>query len=79
MGLYEQILLRGIEAGEIQTVLTDSGHAWLEGKCYRALKEIQAVLNDDTLDDPECFMRIEQIVEIFERLGSNGGTRHDFG
>ena len=79
MGLYEQILLRGIEAGEIQTILTDSGQAWLEGKCYHALKEIQTVLNDDSLDDPECFMRIEQIVEIFERLGSNGGTRHDFG
>ncbi len=47
-------------------------------RCCQALGEIREVLDDCTLDDPSCFQRIEQIVEIYERLGSNGGSRHDF-
>ena len=33
------------------------------------LKEIQSILNDDTLDDPECFYRIDAIVSAFHRVG----------
>lgn len=44
----------------------------------RALEEIRGVLDDDRLDDPECFRRIEEIVKIYEKIGSNAGTRHDF-
>ena len=47
--------------------------------CYRTLKKIKAVIEDPTLDDPECFERIEKIMEIFEELGSKIPTRHDFG
>lgn len=79
MGLFEQIILKGLEKGELQITLSDEGRKWVEVKCYEALQKIQSVLNDDSLDDPECFMKIEQVVEIFEQLGSNGGTRHDFG
>ena len=32
----------------------------------------------DTLEDKECFMRIEGIVNLFEEMGSGCGTRHDF-
>lgn len=46
--------------------------------CCQALHEIREVLDDDTLDDPACFHRIEKIVTIYENLGSNGGSRHDF-
>ena len=41
-------------------------------------KEIRAVLDDETLEDPACFQRIEEIVGICERLGMGGGSRHDF-
>lgn len=44
----------------------------------QALKEIRDVLDDDTLDDPECFQRIEKIVEIYESFGADAGSRHDF-
>ena len=44
----------------------------------RALEEIRRVLDDDRLDDQECFARIEEIVKIYEKIGSNAGTRHDF-
>ena len=47
--------------------------------CYRALEQIQAILKDDSLTDPECFQRIEAIVRVYEDLGGGGGSRHDFG
>lgn len=37
------------------------------------------MIEDDGLDDPACFQKIEAIVRVFETLGSNGGNRHDFG
>ena len=36
-------------------------------------------LEDDSLEDSECFYRIEEIVCVFEGLGSDCGSRHDFG
>lgn len=47
-------------------------------RCCQALKEIRDVLDDGTLNDPDCFRRIEKIVEIYEALGAGGGSRHDF-
>lgn len=47
--------------------------------CYQALREIKAILEDEDLEDCECFMKIEKIVRILEQMGSNGGFRHDFG
>ena len=39
------------------------------------LKEIQTILNDETLDDPQCFYRIDAIVSAFHRAGLDT-TRH---
>lgn len=50
-----------------------------ESACCKALREIRGILNDDTLDDRECFARIEQVVSVFEDLGPGAGSRHDFG
>lgn len=44
-----------------------------------ALRNIQEILADDTLDDPACFHRIESIVSLLEDLGISCGGRHDFG
>ena len=49
------------------------------GESDRALQKIKAVIDDDSLDDPNCFYKIEAIVALFEALGSDGGSRHDFG
>lgn len=45
----------------------------------RALRKIQEILSDDTLDDPACFHRIEAIVSLLEDMGLSCGGRHDFG
>ena len=50
---------------------------WL--KCYQAIQAIRRVLSDDSLEDPECFFRIEEIVYALEEAGADGGGRHDFG
>ena len=51
----------------------------LDSECYNALEKIKRIVEDDSLDDPECFMKIEEIVRTLEALGSSGGSRHDFG
>ena len=40
-----------------------------------ALHEIRAILDDETLDDFQC---VEAIVQVYEKIGANGGSRHDF-
>lgn len=45
----------------------------------RALRDIRDVLDDETLEDPACFRKIEEIVSVYEALGLDGGSRHDFG
>ena len=43
------------------------------------LLKIWDILADDSMDDPECFQRIEAIVHLMEDLGIPCGGRHDFG
>nr|WP_325221944.1 hypothetical protein [uncultured Oscillibacter sp.] len=50
----------------------------MDSAACRTLEEIREVLDDERLDDQNCFKRIEQIVRLYEKLGSNGGSRHDF-
>ena len=37
-------------------------HELAEMRCYQALKKIKAVIEDDSLEDDGCFMKIEEIV-----------------
>ena len=48
----------------------------LESASYQALCQIQNILRDDSLSDPECLRQIEAAVRCFETLGSDGGGRH---
>ena len=48
-------------------------------QCYQTLCRIQEIVRDDTLNDSECFERIERIVAEFENRGIDSGSRHDFG
>lgn len=82
MELYKEILAQILKSEEIHitfpNVQIDAAKI-VELECYKALQKIKAVIEDDSLDDKSCFMKIEEIVRIFEDLGSNGGNRHDFG
>lgn len=50
----------------------------IHDRCYQAICEIKGILEDDSLDDTDCFWRIEKIVTVLEELGLDAGTRHDF-
>ena len=50
----------------------------VNSRAIALISQIQTVLNDENLDDPECFHRIEAIVELFHEAGLST-TRHDWG
>ena len=51
----------------------------MENKCYIALREIREIIRNDELEDSDCFEKIEEIVSLFESMGIDCGSRHDFG
>lgn len=81
MELYKEILTRILEQEEVVEFphFRIKPEKIVETTCYRALEKIQAILRDDRLDDEECFLKIEEIVRVLEKLGGDVGGRHDFG
>lgn len=83
MELYEEILLNALQNQKavINISFPDlsiNAEKIVESASYGALVGIQKILKNDSLSDQECFRIIEEIVRIFERLGSDCGSRHDF-
>lgn len=82
MELFQEILIHALREGSVKVSFSNPDvnvEQMVEGICYRTLKKIKAILEDDSLEDPECFMKIEEIICAFEEIGSGGGVRHDFG
>ena len=82
MELYKKILAKMLANEETHIIfpnLTIDAAEVVELECYNALQKIKAIIEDDSLCDEECFMKIEELVRLFEALGSDGGCRHDFG
>lgn len=82
MHLYKEVLIRVLEKEEINTFfpnLNIDAREIVKLECYRALQKIKAIIEDDSLEDQDCFRRIEEIICVYENLGSDGGNRHDFG
>ena len=81
MKLYKDILTEILSREEVQisfpNLNIDAGKI-VEMECYKALHRIREILDDHTLEDSECFNKIEEIVNVFEEMGSSGGCRHDF-
>ncbi len=83
MELLQEILCHVLSSEKVQVSFpqlenTDVSKI-VELECYQALLRIKTILEDDSLDDSECFQQIEEIVCTFENLGSSCGGRHDFG
>ena len=80
MELYKELLLQILREENVQISFNNLNlDRLLESACYRTLCRIKEIIEDDTLEDPECFMKIEEIVCALEETGSGGGIRHDFG
>ena len=76
MALYEELFAENREKNRVHLSFPDL-ETLTEQTCYQLLLEIQKVIQDDSLDAPECFIRIEKIVTLFERHGLSAGSRHD--
>ncbi len=82
MELYRDMLCRILESEEFEILLPKwkmNVEEMIEMKCYQALNEIKKILEDETIDDRDCFESIESIISVFEKLGSGINERHDFG
>ena len=79
MELFEEILMHHLKKNQGAQGFPADPQALVHDTAYQALNAILIILAQDDLEDPECFRRIEKIVRIFERIGSDCGTRHDFG
>ena len=79
MELFEEILLHHLKKNQGAQGFPADPQALVHATAYQALNAIRLILERDDLEDPECFRRIEKIVRVFERIGSDCGTRHDFG
>lgn len=82
MELYKEILVKIRENRKIEVAFSNlsiNAIEIVELESYKALQKIKEVIQDDSLNDKECFMKIEEIICLFEELGSGGGNRHDFG
>ena len=80
--LLGEIFTQAIVSGKIQVSFSGMDRTIaevIEGECFRAIQKIKDILADDTLEDPECFYKIEEIICALEEIGSDGGNRHDFG
>ena len=82
MELYKEILAQILSRQNTEIIFPDlhlDATQIVELECYKVLRKIKAVIEDDSLEDESCFKKIEEIVCIFEEMGSSGGGRHDFG
>jgi len=81
MELCEEMVLHELREQAIKLVLPNirlDAVCLVEMRSYKTLEDIRRILDDETLDDPSCFMKIERIVQVYEAMGSDGGCRHDF-
>lgn len=81
MNFCEEVLVHLLERElrENFPQMLENAVAQIDSECCTALCKIKKIVADDNLSDQECFMRIEKIICALEDVGSNGGSRHDFG
>ena len=73
-----ELLSHILAQGEVQITFPQQNEPFtqiMEGQCYQALCKIKAIIEDDRLNDSECFQKIEEIIRAFEEIGSSGGIR----
>ena len=79
--LYKEILIKILESETVEVFFPNiylDLQQMVESTCYMALMRIQSIKKDESLADPECFGKIEEVLCVLEDLGSHGGDRHDF-
>ena len=81
MEIYKEILESVLKNQDVHVLfpnLTIDATEIVQLECYKILKKIKAILEDDSLEDAECFMKFEEIIRVFERNNIAIQNRHDF-
>lgn len=82
MELYEEITQNLLFCAIQYQDAAAQKSAWkelVESECYTALASIKEIPEDDSQADASCFQKIEEIICVYEKIGSYPGSRHDFG
>ncbi len=81
MDLYKEIIINILSKEKAEISFPNINidiNKIVSDKCYYALKSIKDILEDTSLDDKECFMKIEKIICVYEEIGMGVSFRHDF-
>ena len=81
MKVSQELLIRLLSEQEIHIVFPNLPFPIedaIESQSCAILQKIKQVLEDESLDDSECFQHIEKILELFRQSGISV-HRHDFG
>ena len=76
--LFQEILIHILSKENIKVSFPDfevNIKELLELESYQALRKIKAIIENDSLSE---FMCIEEIIQVLESVGSDGGSRFDF-
>ena len=80
MELWRELLISGLQNESYKVDFTNDKilKEIIENRCYKVLKQIKQVVEDEKLLEQDCFIKIE---EIICKLEENGifCDRHDFG
>ena len=79
---YQELVARLAENEKVEVTLPGIKtplEEMVEARCFDILWKIKEVIDDESLNDPECFQKIESIIQLLEDAGNGGGVRHDFG
>lgn len=82
MELFTHLLIKALEGQKVEVRFPDAEanlSEKIESVSLVTLRRIREIVMDDTLNDAECFKKIEEIVCTYEQLGIHCGVRHDFG
>lgn len=81
MELYKEILAHALFHNGVSVTFADTPintAQIVEGQCYQALLAIKNIIEDARYTDEDCFMKIEQIMETLEFIGTGSTMRHDY-
>jgi len=80
MELWKELLICGLqdENFEFNYMSDNVLKQMIEVESYKILMQIKKLIDDDNFSDKDCFMKIEEILNV---LGENNilCNRHDFG
>jgi len=82
MELYHELLFQYLINSSCEVRFPDinlNADDIVHTQCYKALQKIKEIIDDDSLNDKECFHKIENIIQVLESVGVSCGDRHDFG